>query len=154
MPQKRARLFVGQLNFDATEMDVKALFDFYGHVLHVNILRDKTSKRSKGSAFVEYGSTDEADCAIMALHNRYNMEREKPLQVSYCGKSDLISEYGREHALKLHKENSANPAPPERAAVQQKAWRRFFFIVMFFFFLVVYIYKEETRKKKKKEKQS
>ncbi|ESL12115.1 RNA-binding protein [Trypanosoma rangeli SC58] len=110
----RARLFVGQLNFEATEEDVCALFDFYGKVLHVNILRDRTTGRSKGSAFVEFASTVEADCAIMALHNRYNMEREKPLQVSYCGKSEVISEYGREHALRLHRENSANPAPPER----------------------------------------
>ncbi|KAH9578410.1 RNA recognition motif domain [Trypanosoma melophagium] len=116
MSQARARLFVGQLNFEATEKDVSALFDFYGQVLHVNILRDKTSNRSRGSAFVEYGSTEEADCAIMALHNRYNMEREKPLQVSYCGKSDLISEFGREHAMQLHRENSANPPPPPRTS--------------------------------------
>ncbi|KEG09222.1 RNA-binding protein [Trypanosoma grayi] len=115
MPQGRARLFVGQLNFDATEEDVFALFDFYGNVLHVNILRDRGTNRSKGSAFVEYATTWEADCAIMALHNRYNMEREKPLQVSYCGKSDIISDYGHEHALQLHRENSANPAPPDRA---------------------------------------
>nr|CCC94252.1 putative RNA-binding protein [Trypanosoma congolense IL3000]CCC94253.1 unnamed protein product [Trypanosoma congolense IL3000] len=111
---QRARLFVGQVNFDANEEDVSALFNFYGNALHVNILRDKVTNKSKGSAFVEYGSTEEADCAILALHNRYNMEREKPLQVSYCNKSDLISEFGREHAMKLHRENSANPAPPDR----------------------------------------
>ncbi|RHW68631.1 RNA-binding protein [Trypanosoma brucei equiperdum] len=110
----RARLFVGQLNFDATEDDIYALFDFYGKALHVNILRDKETQKSKGSAFVEYGSTEEADCAILALHNRYNMEREKPLQVSYCNKSELISEFGRDHASKLHDENPANSAPPQR----------------------------------------
>ncbi|ORC90606.1 RNA-binding protein [Trypanosoma theileri] len=116
MPQGRARLFVGQLNFGATEEDIRAIFNFYGHVLSVNILRDKTSNRSKGSAFVEYGSTEEADCAIMALHNRYNMERDKPLQVSYCGKSDVISDYGWEQAMQLHRENNVNPPPPERSA--------------------------------------
>ncbi|KAG8344518.1 putative RNA recognition motif (a k a RRM RBD or RNP domain) [Trypanosoma vivax] len=109
--QKRARLFVGQLNFHADESDVIALFNFYGTTLHVNILRDRATNKSKGSAFVEYATTEEADCAIMALHNRYNMERDKPLQVSYCARSELISEFGHEHATRLHKENSVNPAP-------------------------------------------
>nr|AHY86262.1 putative RNA binding protein [Trypanosoma cruzi] len=117
MPQSkpRARLFVGQLNFGATEDDIRAIFDFYGHVLSVNLLHDKSKNRSKGSAFVEYGSTGEADCAIRSLHNRYYMERDKPLQVSYCERSELISPFGWQQALQLHQENSANPPPPDRA---------------------------------------
>ncbi|KEG09220.1 RNA-binding protein [Trypanosoma grayi] len=116
MPQAagRARLFVGQLNFNATEEDIRAIFDFYGHVLSVNLLHDKTTNRSKGSAFVEYVSTEEADCAIRSLHNRYFMEREKPLQVSYCERSELISDFGWNQALRLHHENKANPPPAER----------------------------------------
>ncbi|RHW69728.1 RNA-binding protein [Trypanosoma brucei equiperdum] len=110
----RARLFVGQLNFNATEDDIYALFDFYGDVLHVNILRDKETRKSKGSAFVEYGSTVEADFAILGLHNRCNTGHRKRLQVSYCSKSELISDFGRDHASKLHNENPVNPAPPQR----------------------------------------
>lgn len=111
MPLGEAKLFVGQLNFDASEEDVQEIFEYYGHVLHVNVLRDKNTGRSTGSAFVTYGSTEEADAAILALHNIYNMERDRPLQVSYCERTATISPFGYEHAERLAQENSANPRP-------------------------------------------
>lgn len=111
MPFGDAKLFIGQLHFDATEEDVRQLFDYYGEVKHINILREKNSGRSCGSAFVTYGSTEEADAAILALHNIYNMERDKPLQVSYCQKTPNISQFGYEHAQQLASENTANPNP-------------------------------------------
>lgn len=104
-----AKLFIGQLHFDATEDDVRQLFEYFGEVKHVNVLRNEG--RSKGSAFVTYGSTEEADAAILALHNRYNMERDKPLQVSYCQRTQVISPFGHEHARILCRENGANPPP-------------------------------------------
>ena len=58
MPQGLAKLFIGQLNFDASEEDVRQLFDYYGDVMHVNVLRDKQSRKSTGSAFVTYGCTE------------------------------------------------------------------------------------------------
>ncbi len=111
MPAGEAKLFIGQLHFDADENDVRQLFEHYGSVLHVNILRDKQTSRSTGSAFVTFGSTEEADAAILALHNIYNMERERPLQVSYCERTSTISQFGYEHANRLAAENSANPRP-------------------------------------------
>ncbi|CCW63147.1 unnamed protein product [Phytomonas sp. EM1] len=106
-----ARLFVGQLNFDATENDVRQIFSFYGHVLYVNTLQDQNGKNT-GSAFVTYATTDEADAAIQALHDHYNMGRDKPLQVSYCRRSDLISPFGYQHALEIRDRNKSNPLPP------------------------------------------
>jgi len=111
MPTGEAKLFIGQLNFDASEDDVRQLFEYYGDVLHVNILRDKHTMRSTGSAFITYGSTEEADAAILALHNIYNMERDRPLQVSYCERTPTISQFGYEHAERLAVENRANPRP-------------------------------------------
>lgn len=108
-----ARLFVGQLNFDATEYDIRQIFSFYGHVLHVNIFRDQFGK-SSGSAFVTFGTTEEADNAILALHDQYNMGRDKPLQVSYCRRSEQISDFGYQHALELRENNKSNPPPPQR----------------------------------------
>lgn len=116
MPQGQAKLFIGQLHFDATEEDVRQLFDYYGDVLHINILRDKRTGRSTGSAFVTYGSTEEADAAILALHGVYNMERDKPLQVSYCEKTPNISKFGFNHAVEISHQNSANPAPRHATA--------------------------------------
>lgn len=108
-----ARLFVGQLNFEATELEVREIFSFYGHVLHVNILRGNDGK-STGSAFVTYGTTEEADNAILSMHDHYNMGRDKPLQVSYCRRSECFSEFGITHALMLRESNKSNPLPPQR----------------------------------------
>lgn len=113
-----ARLFVGQLNFDATEHDLRQIFSFYGHVIHTNVLRDADGK-STGSGFVTFRQTDEADFAIMSMHDRYNMGREKPLQVSYCRRSERISPFGYEHALKLREKNITNPPPPQPSVMAQ-----------------------------------
>ncbi|KAK7196906.1 RNA recognition motif (RRM, RBD, or RNP domain) [Novymonas esmeraldas] len=121
-----AVLFVGQLNYDVTEKDVRDLFSYYGQVVNVVLLKDSkrnvgksTAPQPKGSkhvvgssAFVTYPTTAEADLAIMSLHNRYCMDnRDKPVQVSYCQKTDIISDFGYRHALQLHSENPANPIP-------------------------------------------
>ncbi|CAJ1033494.1 RNA recognition motif. (a.k.a. RRM, RBD, or RNP domain), putative [Leishmania lindenbergi] len=121
-----AVLFVGQLNYDVTEKDVHHLFSHYGQVVNVVLLKDtkrnsskdasspqKSSKHVVGSsAFVTYPTTAEADLAIVSLHNRYCMDnRDKPVQVSYCQKTDIISDFGYRHALQLHSENPANPIP-------------------------------------------
>ena len=61
---------------------------------------------------VTFPTTAEADLAIMSLHDRYCMDsRDKPVQVSYCQKTDIISDFGYRHALQLHAENPANPIP-------------------------------------------
>lgn len=118
-----AVLFVGQLNYDVTERDVRQLFSYYGTVVNVVLLKDGKKNGKNGavvknkqvvgsSAFVTYSTTAEADVAIISLHNRYCMDnREKPVQVSYCQKTDIISDFGYRHALQLHAENPANPIP-------------------------------------------
>lgn len=102
-----AKLFVGQLNQKATEEDVRQLFNFYGEVRHVNIVRK--NGESTGSAFVTYPSSVEADAAILALHNKYNMERERPLQVSYAMRTGVVSPFGLAHSEKVSSENPSNP---------------------------------------------
>lgn len=92
-----ARLFVGQISFDAMETDIVQLFSFYGDVLCANIMRDDFG-RSTGAAFITLKSTDQADIAIQSLHDRYVMGREKPLQVCYGRRSENISEFGEIHA--------------------------------------------------------
>ncbi|KAG5495115.1 hypothetical protein JKF63_02168 [Porcisia hertigi] len=126
----KAVLFVGQLSYEATEADVSQVFSCYGKPLSVMVLKDKGKSAKKGgaavhrkqpknskhvvgsSAFVTYPTTLEADLAIMSLHNRFCMDnRDKPVQVSYCQKTDIISDFGYRHALQLHSENPANPIP-------------------------------------------
>ena len=63
------RLYVGNLSFDATEEDLKELFEQAGSVLEVVVMRDKFSGRSRGFAFVSMASTEDANKAISQLND-------------------------------------------------------------------------------------
>jgi RNA recognition motif-containing protein len=61
-------IFVGNLDFSATESAVRALFEPYGQVDRVNVVTDRDTGRSRGFAFVEMTDSAEADRAIAALN--------------------------------------------------------------------------------------
>jgi len=65
-----ARLFVGNLSFNATEGDVLDLFKQVGHVVQCELVVDKFTNRSRGFAFVEMGSQEEANRAIEQFHGK------------------------------------------------------------------------------------
>ena len=58
------RLFVGNLSFNSTEGDVLDLFKQAGNVVKCELMVDKFTNKSRGFAFVEMGSQDEANKAI------------------------------------------------------------------------------------------
>ena len=66
-------LFVGSLPFSVTEDTVGQLFAQVGQVQSVNVIKDKYSGQSRGFAFVEMSTEDEAKQAIEKL-NGYNLE--------------------------------------------------------------------------------
>jgi cold-inducible RNA-binding protein len=61
-------IFVGNLDFAATESSLRALFEPYGKVDRVNMVTDRDTGRSRGFAFVEMSNTQEADRAIAGLN--------------------------------------------------------------------------------------
>jgi RNA recognition motif-containing protein len=61
-------IFVGNLDFAATDSSVRAMFERYGTVDRVNLVTDRDTGRSRGFAFVEMSNTDEADKAIAGLN--------------------------------------------------------------------------------------
>jgi cold-inducible RNA-binding protein len=63
-------IFVGNLDFGATEDAVRALFEPYGTVERVNIMTDRDTGRSRGFAFVEMANAADADRAIAALNGK------------------------------------------------------------------------------------
>ena len=66
-------IFVGNLDFNATEESVRSLFERYGQVNSARIMTDRDTGRSRGFAFVEMENEGEADQAISAL-NGYTMD--------------------------------------------------------------------------------
>src|ERR1039457_5280506 len=61
-------IFVGNLDFAATESSIRSLFEPYGQVDRVNLVTDRDTGRSRGFAFVEMTDSAEADRAIAALN--------------------------------------------------------------------------------------
>ena len=61
-------IFVGNLDFGATEDGVRSLFEAYGNVQRVSIKTDRDTGRSRGFAFVEMPDAGEAERAIAALN--------------------------------------------------------------------------------------
>src|SRR5438105_13930842 len=65
-----SKLFVGNLPFTITENDLQDLFTQAGAVIAVNIMQDRATGRSRGFAFVEMGSQDDATKAIGMFHQK------------------------------------------------------------------------------------
>jgi cold-inducible RNA-binding protein len=65
-----SKLFVGNLPFTATENDLQDHFAQAGAVIAVNIMQDRATGRSRGFAFVEMGSQEDATKAISMFHQK------------------------------------------------------------------------------------
>ncbi|MGH7247344.1 MAG: RNA recognition motif domain-containing protein [Pseudomonadota bacterium] len=61
-------IFVGNLDFGATEESLRAAFEAFGAVERVSVVTDRDTGRSRGFAFVEMTDSAEADRAIAALN--------------------------------------------------------------------------------------
>ncbi len=61
------KLFVGNIEWGATEEDLKELFGQYGEVEEAIIIKDRMSGRSKGFGFVTFAEDADAEKAIEAL---------------------------------------------------------------------------------------
>ena len=64
------KIYVGNLNYDTQEADLRALFSAHGAVQSVNIITDRDTGRSKGFGFVEMATDEAAKAAIAALNGQ------------------------------------------------------------------------------------
>lgn len=65
-----SRLFVGNLAYQTIDTDLQDLFSQAGVVSSVNVMMDKFTGKSRGFAFVEMGSDDEAGKAVEMFHGK------------------------------------------------------------------------------------
>lgn len=61
-------IFVGNLDYGATEDAIRDLFEQYGAVERVSLIRDRDTGAPRGFAFVEMSDPAEADRAIAGLN--------------------------------------------------------------------------------------
>ena len=74
------KLYVGNLGFGVNNSDLEPLFAAFGTVRSAEVIMDRETGRSKGFAFVEMGTDQEAQAAIQGLNGQDHAGR--PLTVN------------------------------------------------------------------------
>ncbi|WP_233246149.1 RNA recognition motif domain-containing protein [Coraliomargarita sinensis] len=62
------KMYVGNLSYDATDGDLRELFEAHGAVTDVFIVKDRESGRPRGFAFVSMETPEEMTAAIEGLN--------------------------------------------------------------------------------------
>ena len=75
-PTRNARLYVGNLSYEANESELEDLFTGFGNVRSVDIIYNPRTYKSKGYAFVEMYHLEDARKAAEVLHGQPFMGRE------------------------------------------------------------------------------
>ena len=63
-------LFVGNMSFQTTEADLRALFEPFGQVTRIHIVNDRETGQPRGFAFVEMAKDEEAAKAMSELNGK------------------------------------------------------------------------------------
>jgi RNA recognition motif-containing protein len=98
------RLFVGNLSYQTTNDDLQEYFSQAGAVTAVNVMIDKVTGKSRGFAFVEFASAEEAAKAVERFHSQefqgraltVNVARAREERAPRWGGSRGESDGGRE----------------------------------------------------------
>ncbi|MFT3702865.1 MAG: RNA-binding protein [Agriterribacter sp.] len=69
-------LYVGNLSWTMTEDDLRNLFEQYGTVTSIKIVKDRETGRSKGFGFVEMENDTEAQNALSSLYDKEILGRK------------------------------------------------------------------------------
>src|ERR1041385_9072513 len=64
------KLFVGNVSYDTTEIELQDLFAAHGAVQDVNLVTDRNTGRPRGFAFVTMATPEDAQKAMQALSGK------------------------------------------------------------------------------------
>ena len=70
-----SEIYVGNLNYDTTDDDLRAAFEKYGKVNSARIITNRLSGKSKGYGFVNMPTEEDAKKAVAAMNNTEFMGR-------------------------------------------------------------------------------
>lgn len=60
----QAKIYVGNLSYDATSDDLENFFAKFGEITDVKLIIDRETNRSKGFGFITFATQDSAQAAI------------------------------------------------------------------------------------------
>lgn len=64
------KLYVGNLSFNTSNLDLQDMFGAFGSVQSANVVEDRETGRSRGFGFVEMSSKSEGEGAISGLNGK------------------------------------------------------------------------------------
>lgn len=109
------RLYVGNLPYSATEGDLQSLFEKAGIVVSVVVIKDRDSGRSKGFAFVEMSTGQEALQAVQLLGGQVMGGRELHVSLARAREEGLRRGYGHDrNAFGLGGDSTTDAPPPKK----------------------------------------
>lgn len=68
------KLFVGQVPKHLTEEDLAIVFEPYGRILDLTVIRDRRSGNHRGCAFVTYENGEDAMTVVNEMHGKYTFD--------------------------------------------------------------------------------
>ena len=77
-----SRLFVGNLAYQTMDNDLQEHFSQAGVVTSVNVMLDKFTGKSRGFAFVEMSTPEEANKAVEMFHNKEFQGRQLTVNIA------------------------------------------------------------------------
>ncbi len=63
-------LFVGNMSFNTTEVELRSFFEPYGEITRIQVMTDRDTGRARGFGFVELADDEEAAKAITELNGK------------------------------------------------------------------------------------
>jgi len=92
-------IFVGNLALSTSEQTLRTLFEAFGRVLSVSVVKDRDTTAARGFAFIEMSSGAEAQAAIKALNGtlidgrQVNVNEARPKKID----SNTVHQRMRRH---------------------------------------------------------
>ena len=90
------RVYAGNLNFDLTDAELRAVFARVGGVEQAVVVRDRWTGRSRGFGFVDMMTVEDAEAAIGELDGTEVMGRV--LRVALAKPRENTPDHGKERA--------------------------------------------------------
>jgi len=95
------KIYVGNLSFDTTDVTLRQVFEAFGQVTSVKVIKDTHTDQSKGFAFVEMAVESQAETAIKSLDGKEIMGRQVKVQQAHepkdRGRRGGRMDYDRRH---------------------------------------------------------
>ncbi|KAF4214371.1 hypothetical protein CNMCM8980_009190 [Aspergillus fumigatiaffinis] len=117
-----AYIYIGGLPFDLSEGDIITIFSQYGEPVHVDLIRDKETGKSRGFAFLKYEDQRSTDLAVDNLTGATVLGRV--LRVDHARYKKRDNEEDENNVAKLMGENTDRNARGEDTDDERRRKKR------------------------------